>query len=300
MRKHFILGAAILLSSTAIASAADLYAKAAPPAPAAAAPSWTGFYVGVNAGWAANADGYASGAQTNYANTSGDTGTETHGPGGPAWLTKESLNGFVGGGQLGYNYQVESVVLGAEADIQGGSLKGSASASSTTAINLLPFPPGGPNLWPVTGNMAATSQVDWFGTVRARLGFVTMGGDALVYGTGGLAYGQVSSTLAYSGGFAAVPSLGFGGSVWNVAGTSSAFKTGWTAGAGFEYSLRSLGLSHWTIRAEYLMVDLGSIETDVTGPAFRVSNGSGGRAVSTGNSMDAKLNVARVGVDYRF
>lgn len=294
--RRVILSTLMMLAASA-AIAADMQPATMKAAPVyLPATNWSGFYAGLNAGYGFSAGGSSTGNQTNYANTSGDTGTETHGPGGPAWSTPMNLKGFVGGGQFGYNYQIGSVVVGAETDFQGGSVKGYSSASNTTSINLLPLPPGGPNLWPVTGNMAASQQVDWYGTLRGRAGVTLLNSDLLLYGTGGLAYGQVKSSLCYSGGFLASASLGFAGSNWSGCGSSSTVKVGWTAGAGVEYHL----FGNWSAKLEYLFTDLGSIDSQLTLPAFRNSNGSGGRAVSATNTDDVKFQTLRVGVNYRF
>lgn len=295
--RRLIFAALLFAASPAIAadlSMAPTTYKAASIDPAY---NWTGFYAGVNLGYGFGGKSNSTGGQTNYANTSGDTGTETHGPGGPSWSTPSNLQGFLGGAQAGYNYQIGNRwVFGVETDFQGGSIKGSSSASNTTSINLLPFPAGGPNLWPVTGNMSASEQVNWYGTLRGRAGYLVPNTDLLLYGTGGLAYGQVKSSLCYSGGFLADAALGFGGSNWNGCANSSTVKFGWTAGAGVEYHI----VGNWTAKLEYLFTDLGSVSTDLSAPAFRNSNGSGGRTVSATNSQDVLFQTIRAGVNYHF
>lgn len=292
-----ILSAALLLAGSS-AMAADII-QPAQRAAAVTSPAynWTGFYAGVNAGYAFDGGSHATGGQTNYANTSGDTGTETHGPGGPSWATPANLKGFVGGGQVGYNWQASPWwVLGVETDFQGGSVKSASAASNTTAINLLPLPAAGGNLWPVTGNMAAAEQVDWYGTLRGRVGFTAPGSDLMLYGTGGLAYGQVRSSLCYSGGFLADAALGFGGSHWNGCASGSSVKVGWTAGGGLEYRL----LGNWSAKVEYLFTDLGSATTNLSAPAFRNSNGTGGRTVSAINADEILFQTVRIGLNYHF
>src|SRR5215217_1785142 len=130
--KKILLAGVALTALTGIASAADLPARAAPPAPMIAAVplfTWTGFYVGVNAGY-----GWNSGDSRFYDPAFGYTGS-----GGDD-------GGFIGGGQVGYNYQIGTFVIGAETDIQ----------------------------YANTGNRSYGAFSDdgdgYFGTVRARAG----------------------------------------------------------------------------------------------------------------------------------
>jgi outer membrane immunogenic protein len=147
---------AILLSSgIAIATAADLPPPFPPPAygPAPQVFSWTGFYIGGNAGygWAK-----ASGTLTTA------TGTESF---------TASGSGFLGGGQAGYNWQVGPAVFGAEADFQGTTASGPFSATAGPTIS-------------------ATEKVPWFGTVRGRLGYAI--DRVMLYATGGAVYGDTT------------------------------------------------------------------------------------------------------------
>ncbi|WP_243371184.1 outer membrane protein [Microvirga solisilvae] len=151
--KKILLASVALLGFAGVASAADLPARVAPQAPIiAAAPifTWTGFYAGVNAGFAFNGsddDGIVFGTDTIFGDSDDD-------------------GSFVGGGQIGYNYQMGSFVLGVEGDLQW------ADFGSTTYV----FP---------TGTVTVDSD-DWFGTVRARAGVAF--DRALIYATGGWAF----------------------------------------------------------------------------------------------------------------
>lgn len=299
--KYQLLIAALLASCGGVAFAADLPNTKAPPNFLAPAPvsSWTGFYAGVNVGYGFSADPRDNGEQTYYANTSGDdSGTENHGPGGPSWNTPTSLSGVLGGGQIGYNLQVSPfMVAGLEADFQGSGLSGSSSSFDSTHMTLLPFPVGGPNEWPVAGTADVSQHVNWFGTVRGRLGWLATP-DLLAYATAGLAYGQVRQNFSYVGGFLADPALGFMGSHWNGDASSSSIRVGWTAGAGIEWKVP--GWQNWSVKAEYLYTDLGSDTVNLEAPAFRNSNGTGGRTVHATNSVDARWHTVRVGLNYHF
>jgi opacity protein-like surface antigen len=294
-----------LLCGSALISAAS----AADPGPApmlsapAAARSWTGLYGGLNVGYGFGAGGRDEGGQTSYANNSPTAvfpfDTETHGTGGPAWNTSAEPSGVVGGIQFGYNYQLSPwLVAGLEADFQGSALSGGASATNTTSITLTPFPAGGPNLWPLTGNASATQNVDWYGTVRGRLGVTSFNQSLLVYGTGGLAYGQVRQDFSYSGAFLPVAALGFGGSHWSGSASSTETQVGWALGGGLEWAPASM--PNWSFKAEYLYVDLGSTTVNLSAPAFRNSDGEGFRTVTASNTMDARFQTVRVGFNYHF
>jgi outer membrane immunogenic protein len=151
-----LAGTAALAIAASAAQAADLPSRYAPPPMVAAIPvfTWTGFYVGVNAGYGwsdNNNNGYYSGLVGYYGGGS-DNG------------------GFIGGGQVGYNYQMGQFVIGLETDIQYAAIGGGGGG----------YYGGG------------SSGDGYFGTVRARAGFAF--DRALVYATAGFAYGDVGTT----------------------------------------------------------------------------------------------------------
>lgn len=164
--KKILLSSAALVALTAGAMAADLPSRAAPAPMMAAVPvfTWTGFYAGVNAGYGWN---------TNDANTYFD----------PAFgydSGKNTDGGFVGGAQVGYNYQMGMFVLGLEADLQYADR-------------------GRDNGYYGLGYYDRNSSADWFGTARARAGVAF--DRALVYATGGFAYGDSNGGWTAGGGF---------------------------------------------------------------------------------------------------
>lgn len=257
--------AAIALALTAgSALAADLPSRKGPPAfvPPPPAFSWTGFYGGVNIGGA-------------WTDSTDVTGFEV-GPGGftgAAWRVSGSdAAGIVGGGQLGYNYQFNSFVVGIETDFQGSSLTGSGRAlgSPLTGTAIFPF---------VTLNRT----IDWFGTVRGRVGYSVLP-TLLVYGTGGFAYGGTTSsfTVAFTDAFTAFDA-------------ESDTRTGWTAGGGLEYAF----WPNWSAKVEYLFVSLDHgrrFNTPEFGPG---PLGFGAfRAHQTG--VRNEFHTVRAGVNYHF
>lgn len=191
-------------------NAADLPAAYKAPPPAAAPYNWTGFYIGGNLGYGwAHAD-----ATANIA------GTITSG--------SENLNGVLGGGQLGFNWQTGNWVFGLETDVQGTGQRISTSAT-------------------VAGVTATeTDSIPWFGTTRARAGFAQ--GSWLFYATGGVGYGEFKSILALSG------------AVTGSASTSET-RAGWVAGGGIEAAINN---SRWSWKVEYLHFDSGTISSNTT------------------------------------
>jgi outer membrane immunogenic protein len=154
------------------AQAADLPMKAAPYVAPAPVFSWTGWYAGVTAGY-----GFGNTAQSLTA----DAAEANIGP--PITHPAPSAlrpRGFVGGGEAGYNHQAGNFLVGLEADFSYSGLRQTASAT------------GEPFIGGVLQTTVAT-KLDWFGTVRGRLGVLPMN-NLLLYVTGGFAYGDVQTT----------------------------------------------------------------------------------------------------------
>jgi len=177
--------------AAAAASAADLPSQAPPPAPIITAPifTWTGFYAGVNAGWGwrdSDREPVVLGGTvpgTLFFPNSGDDG------------------GFTGGGQIGYNYQIGSFVIGLETDIQW--------ADTDQGVDVAFIPAGAPGTF-VPGRFD-NNLSDWFGTVRARAGVAF--DRVLIYATGGLAYSDDTTGWVAGGGVEwALPVNWFGSS----------------------------------------------------------------------------------------
>jgi outer membrane immunogenic protein len=191
MKNLAIVVAVIALIGTP-ALAADMAVKAPPPPPPAPIFSWTGWYAGLNAGvtWSNNSidvtttnlqfcgAGCGGGLETALASAQGATG-----------VFSGNTTGFIGGGQFGFNWQFNSIwVAGFEADIQGVDSK---VTRANDAIFGLPSFPGAS----VTTLLSVTKESEYLGTVRGRLGWLATP-NMLVYGTGGLAYGQRAAVLS--------------------------------------------------------------------------------------------------------
>jgi outer membrane immunogenic protein len=233
----------LLLTATALAAiagpafAADLPVrpvyKAAPPPPPVY--GWTGFYFGANIG-------YSWGSLNNTFIV----------PGAGTFTESQRLNGVVGGFQWGYNWQIGNWVLGTESDFMFSGERGS------TTYCLVPC-------------VTASHRLPWESTVRTRLG-VLMTPNILLYGTAGVAFGELRSDYAVVGG--------------GTLGTRET-RAGWTAGGGIE----GMVAPNWTLRAEALYIDLGNQRTTLTTPA--------GVTVFT---LDRRVNdtIARVAASYKF
>jgi outer membrane immunogenic protein len=257
-----ILAAAFIAGAGQAAFAADMPVKA--PAYKAAAPvafNWSGFYVGGNVGYG-------------WGKANSDVTLTVLGFPVPIPDTAKP-KGTIGGAQIGYNWQLSpNWVLGVEADWQ---------ASGQKASIALPDQPFGGIICLCVGTLTSAydAKIDWFGTVRGRVGY---GWDRfLIFATGGLAYGEVKiagtateSGVSIGGPFSSTAS--FGGSKVNA---------GWTLGGGVEAAL----VDGWSVKAEYLYLDLGSLDTASAGPF-------GSETVTTHTRFTD--NIVRVGVNYRF
>jgi outer membrane immunogenic protein len=218
--KLFVAGAVLALLGAAPAGAADLSVAPlykAPPAVAAPANNWSGFYLGINGG--------------------GGWGRST-------WDSADSFNlsGAMIGGTAGMNWQAGQAVFGVEGDVDWTNLSG----STTTACPL-----------------GCTTSNGWLSTVRGRLGYSV---DRLLpFVTGGLAVGDIrASTPGLPG--------------------ASQTNAGWTAGGGLEYALTE----KWSVKAEYLHVDLGK---------FNCGTSCG---VSATDNVSLRTDMVRAGLNYRF
>lgn len=249
MVRRFALASVSVIALTVAASAADMYV----PGPVSGykdgpveAPLWNGPYVGINGGYGwgdsnLSCDGFG------ICDKIGFDGTKNFG-----------TSGAFGGGQVGYNWQPGSaggykdgpaysgLVLGIEADIQGADITGSEAFSYQST------------------SVKATNNLDWFATVRARAGFAA--GAALIYGTGGFAFGGVQDKLTATG-YSTV--------------SDSKTATGYAVGGGIEYAFNPA----WSGKVEYQYIDLGS---------NKLANGAGDVTAD----LNHNYNTVRAGLNY--
>lgn len=231
-------------------------------APAPTCPiNWTGFYLGLHAGYGWNND---SGIGVNPL------------PSVPTFfdLAPTSLNpdidGFMGGAQAGFNWQMGHFVFGPEADISWSDMDGATSATIVNSVGAVLAPTNGINV---------RQEIDWLGTVRLRAGF-TPCCRVLIYGTGGVAFGDVNFT-----GNTDFRTLGTN----QYPGSFSDTQVGWTAGGGIEYAINN----HWSVKAEYLYYDLGDESVTANSvpaaPPFQVRY-----------NWNTTLHTVNVGVNFKF
>lgn len=202
----------------------------------------------------------------------------------PSGPVSANASGWVGGAQFGYNWQRGSLVYGFESDLSATHLKSEITSAPTNvfAAGLQPL-----FVAPLATPDNTVANIDWYGTVRARLGFAA--GSFLFYGTGGMAYGKVDLSQTNS----AIPTLtaplNFVVANLQTSSQTSSTKVGWVAGGGIDYMLnRNLILNF-----AYQYVDLGSTSlTSIPQGPFQ--------PVGSNASVHAQFQVVTVGLSWRF
>ena len=290
-----LLSGVLSLGAISGAYAADMPVKARPaPVPVAEVWNWTGFYIGLNAGgsWTDNRRDYFLGLPAGspapiFANCGSPAGVAplVIAPGPNPFDISASCGSdasFIGGGQIGYNWQAGSWVFGLEADGAWQRLieRSFVRFASNGA-------PGAPFGTVATDTAFFKSEATGLATFRGRVGYA--GGPWLFYATGGGAVGNVKHTftevLAPGN---ACPAVGPGAACRSVSDDDT--KWGWTVGAGFEWMFAR----NWSVGAEYLYVDLG--KTTLT----LVPNGSAFFPATSSVTFDDRQHVARVKLNYHF
>ena len=237
-----IIAAALLTSTSAVA--ADLSPQVAEPVAPVVAYNWTGFYAGLSAGYVHS-----------HAKVTDVSRGVAPGP------FSYSSDGGIGNGQLGYNYQINSVVLGVEVDIGylGSDGKGRINSASATSHQDLTLDGG------------------LYGDATVRLGYAF--GPALLYAKGGFAFfnGEAKQTTTSPG----------------YATTGTDTFTGWTLGAGVEYMLTQ----NLSVKLEYQHLGFGTqsgfqtaLVADPPTPAGFIFR----------NETDLHADTVKIGMNYRF
>ncbi|MGJ0505584.1 MAG: outer membrane protein [Methylocystis sp.] len=348
--KKIALAAAALALTAGSAIAADLpYRKAPPvlPPPPPPPPMWTGFYAGMNAGynfgtnnnvqnavWAQDAtvfqglDGNILRRDGNHVHLGNITPLFGVLPTGAGLAQSGSFantqSGFIGGGQIGYNWQWgTNFLLGFETDIQGTGIRGGAhggatgiSSLSNTAYNCGLFSNNcSPGSWTNTatsiGGTSVNAGVDWMGTVRGRLGYLwtpTM----LIYATGGLTYGGVYANVRHTGvtqldnSFTTAPNfinrdvVSPGLTYTSIGGgNKSQTLVGWNVGGGLEWMF----MPNWSVKAEGIYWNMGNMNvptaTFAAAPVSTALNSAGIGGIGA-TRVNYQGVIARAGVNYHF
>lgn len=234
---------------------------------------WDGWYLGVNLGgnWGHGAQ-HLTAAPGNGAIVIPPADISTIN----SLVEKSNPAGFSGGIEGGYNYSYRSsgLVLGFETDFGFFNLDQKVSKTFQSALQvsppIIPAPP------PPTATISQSLKTDWIWTVRPRIGWRT--GRWLLYGTGGMALADVKQEVGYIDTFNPAHVATF---------SKSATKVGWAAGLGAGFALTP----NWSLKAEWIYTDLGTLSASASTPNGYAVIGSSGKISS---------NIVRAGVDYRF
>lgn len=269
MKKISIVMAFVAFSAMS-AFAADIpvrpYAKSPIAAPVY---GWSGFYIGGNVGGVSQDASGSSNFFQQGANANNIQGRS---------LSQSSV---IGGFHGGYNWQfAPSFVLGIEADAQWMNTN-SGFCRQTDVLSLACADNG-------RGFMTITNDTNWLSTVRGRLGWTF--DRLMIYGTGGVAFGEVETSISLN---CSVNGCGNQPGPFATSGAFSSVNTGWVAGGGIEWMFAS----NWSLRAEYLHVDLGTVAATLNLPAANCSAGG----PCGGTFARAMLyDIGRVGLSYKF
>ena len=253
-KKLLMIGATVVALLTTPAMGDGMAVKAPPYKPTSeAAYSWTGCYIGANGGYAWNT------GRSSYRDPNNTADPVNGIPAAPAFggllttiplQTNTNGSGWIGGGVVGCNWQMgPRIVLGLEGDIDAMGVKGDVSSAASSL--------GGFQIGPAlssngaSGTMNEQVSLRWLSTLRARVGSRVLEDRGLLFVTGGLAVGSISS----SGSVDVFPTFAFPGTGITWGGSSSSTRIGPAVGGGFEYALTD----HWTVKTEYLYYNLGRI-----------------------------------------
>lgn len=244
---------------------------------------WSGFYLGGQAGY-----GFAQGDLSVFSHsflaTTRGFGTRTFEGFDD---NSDQDGGWFGGGHIGFNKQDGSIVFGLELDINGGALDiGKASAASLA--------PRGDEGDFAAGWTSANAEVDWYGTLRARVGYAH--GPILAYLTGGVAFGEVN----LNGTVDLATSFDDGDDLRSARArfSDSSRKIGWTAGFGIDYAKSP----NVIIGISYQYVDLGDVSSGAELYEFRSLGGgkfSDDARVAGDANADASFHTLQARISFK-
>ena len=270
MKMIAVLTGILGLGGVGAASAADMAVKARPVPPPVAIYNWTGFYIGLNAGG-------AWGRETN--DFLGDAVFTAPGnlPLTSAFITANQQSNnqgrFTGGGQVGYNWQAGTWLLGIEGDINYLERKNYGFAS----VGAIPGT--------VLTVVSTSSTPEWFATLRGRVGILATP-TFLLYGTGGVAFTDNGGRQNI------VVQRTTDGVTGFFTNTSDDVRVGWTAGVGGEWGFAP----NWSAKLEYLHVGFERQTDNVLFTGALAVTFPGAAAISRRTDLD----IVRVGINYRF
>ena len=246
--------------------------------------NWTGFYLGGNVGY-----GFGQ-SRTDVFFSDAGTGTPLLATG-----SSSKFNGVLGGAQTGYNWQAGYWLLGLEVDIQHTNQRATTSyVCPGTVCN------SGIAGFDAPASLVHTQELDWFGTLRARVG-VTATPDALLYATGGLALAGISHVGTISGASLTpvldengAPALDANTNPITTRGSNTAglfdqtTKLGWAAGVGMETHLTG----NLSSKIEYLHMNFAADSVSADNP-------NNATPLALGLHSRITDDIVRVGLNYR-
>lgn len=209
----------VALMSAGAAQAADLSQKVVTKAPVAAPFTWSGFYIGAQAGYGWGQNDFSNSYDPLFPSTLS------------ARDAQYSIDGGMLGGQIGFNWQISQYVIGVEADAAWANIEGDGSYFNGIAPSC------------IQSNDPCTSKIDALGTITARLGVAF--DHVLLYAKGGAAWARSTHTAGYTD-----PNFPLD----NYHASVDETRWGWTIGAGIEYAFTN----NWSAKVEYNYMDLGS------------------------------------------
>jgi outer membrane immunogenic protein len=263
MKRVLTLTLGLFALSAVPALAADIPMKAPVAVPVMApAFNWTGFYIGANGGYA-----FGGRDSVDIAETSNGAPFVAGTWPGFGNFRNLQLSGAFAGGQIGYNWQVNpNWVIGVEADLQGAGIRATQNVTLAyiNAANAI--------------TVGSSSNVDWFGTARGRVGWAI--DRWLVYATGGLAYGNSKYAVTMS------DTLGF-----TANSNINTTRLGYVVGGGVEWAFTQ----NWTAKVEYQYINLGTYNV----AAVEIVGGAASTfAIATQAHPD--FHSVRLGINYLF
>lgn len=272
MFKKLALASTALTLLAGAATAADLPRRAAPVVPVAPIFTWGGFYVGDHTGVIFSETRIRT--RGNAANTIANVAANRR----PASIRLEDDFSIASGIQAGYNFQFGQFVFGPEVDLAytGGVRDRAVFVSGLGDVSLF------------------RQEMDFFGTIRGRVGF-TMLPNVLLYATGGLAYAGIDNRVEF---------------FRNTDGAlqffdkSNDIEVGYAVGGGIEFQLPAqlsflnfigpiIGARQVSVKAEYLYYDLGTKNLTIDAVPGVGLNSYNSRFDTTGH-------IGKIGMNYRF
>jgi outer membrane immunogenic protein len=304
MKKSVQFAAMFVAFPISAAFAADLPSQKAPLPPPVPVISWTGAYAGLNAGYnfGANGNAYSQNwGQPWFSNTTGALIFNNSTALSMDMAKPNNQSGFIGGGQIGYNYQWgKNFVVGFETDFQGTTTNGSSSG-----IGAAVAPVNSTNQGVLTfssnsiGGTTVQAGVNWLGTVRGRVGYLVTP-TMLLYGTGGLTYGSVYANVRQNALETQVVNLfgdiGTSYAGWYGQGQQSQTRTGWNAGGGFEWMF----MPNWSVKGEAIYWDLGRINVQTASLGLQQTSTERTNTGWGRSSVNYAGVIARAGINYHF